>query len=78
MSLKNKILEGKLSSKRCRGLAKHKELLEFVDHLLKEEKIDVEIGKAIETEIRVHGEKEIWTYIFDYGLKGKELLIEAI
>ncbi len=78
MSLKSEIIKGKISSKRCRGLAKHKELLQFIDHLLKTEKIDVSIGKAIETEIRVHGEKETWTYLFDYGIKGKELLIEAI
>ncbi len=57
MGLKSEIIKGKISRKICNGLAKNKEILEFMDHLLQEEKIDVSIGKAIETEISVHGKK---------------------
>jgi hypothetical protein len=77
MSLKEIMLEGELSSKRCRFLARHKDLLEFIDYLLKEEKLDIEIGKAIATEIHVHGERETWANIFDYGVKGKDLFAEV-
>ncbi|MEM3264713.1 MAG: hypothetical protein QXH07_02035 [Thermoplasmata archaeon] len=77
MSLKNDILDGKLSSGRCRGFARHKKLLNFVSYLIKKDKIDMETAKAIEKEIYLHGEKSTWLEIFDYSIKGKELFKEV-
>jgi len=75
--LKFLLMNYQLPRKRCRGLAKHKEdLYEYIDALLKEDKIETEIGRAIETEIRVNGEKTTWAFLFDYGLKGKHIFAE--
>jgi len=70
--LKILLLNGQLSRRRCRGLAKHStNLYEFIDSQLKSERIEPDLGRAIETEIRVYGEKTAWAFLFDYGLKGK-------
>ena len=70
--LKFLLLNGELSRKRCRGLARHRsKFFEFIDEQLKSEKIEPDLGRAIETEIRVNGEKTTWAFLFDYGLKGK-------
>jgi len=73
-NLKFLILNDQLPEKRCKGLAKHKDdFYEFIDTLLKEDRIETDIGRAIETEIRVNGEKTTWAFLFDYGLKGKHI-----
>jgi len=70
--LKFLLLNGELPRKRCRGLARHRaKFFEFIDEQLKSEKIEPDLGRAIETEIRVNGEKTTWAFLFDYGLKGK-------
>jgi len=72
--LKFLLINDQLPRKRCKGLAKHKDdFYEFIDALLKEDRIETEIGRAIETEIRVNGEKTTWAFLFDYGLKGKHI-----
>jgi len=66
--LKFLLINDQLPEKRCKGLAKHKDdFYEFIDTLLKEDRIEIDIGRAIETEIGVNGEKTTWTFLFDYG-----------
>lgn len=70
-NLKFLLLNGELSKKRCRGIARHTHLYKYIDSQLKNERIEFEIGKAIENEIRINGERATWAFIFDYGLKGE-------
>jgi hypothetical protein len=73
-NLKFLLLNGELSRKRCRSLASHRaDFFEYIDSQLKSEKIEPDLGRAIETEIRVNGEKTAWAFLFDYGLKGKTI-----
>ena len=70
--LKFLLLNNKISRKRCRGLTRYRSnFFEFIDAQLKSEKIEPDLGRAIETEIRVNGEGTEWAFLFDYGLKGK-------
>jgi len=72
--LKFILLNGQISRRRCRGLARHStDLYQFIDSQLKQERIEPDLGRAIETEIRVNGEKTAWAFLFDYGLKGKTI-----
>jgi hypothetical protein len=72
--LKFILLNDKLSRRRCRSLARHRnDFYRFIDTQLKSERIEPDLGRAIETEIRVNGEKTAWAFLFDYGLKGKTI-----
>ncbi|MGC9001087.1 hypothetical protein [Caldisericum sp.] len=62
------MLNDKLSRRRCRGLARHRnDFYQFIDAQLKRERIEPDLGRAIETEIGVNCEKTAWAFLFDFG-----------